>query len=371
MSQDTATPATPEISPEAASPEADRLAFFRVSDEGDAAPAPDAGALAPDPAPATAADPASSADDAALPEFVDPAAPAEETVEDGFTPPAWIASLPPESRAEAERFARGQYEQTQKHKKRSSEAVTERAQAAQQLEEIKQKLEALEASPPAVVVPEIALPDLRTKAEVDAFVENAPAKLQEIQQWHANCVKAIKAIQDDGEVEMLGRKWTESDLPTIQQEMAQSANQFHQVQKQVAQAPKRYAYLEKFEAATAEAKKHYPALFKADSAMAKAKETLLKEAPSLAAAPRHPVIVGDHLTMEMVRAGKYRLVPVDPKAAKSPSAAKAAVDDTSAAPLPRTADAAAERDLSAIKTKADQGDRAAQEQLRNAFFKVA
>lgn len=362
------------------------MAFFKVADDdgqaGEAAPGSGtttqssgdgqealAGATGNEPVAQQATD------DNALPAYQDPAESAPNDsgeAEEAFTPPAWIDRVAPESREEALKFAKGQYERTQKERKQASAAKQERDAKAKELEEAKGKLKEFETAPLPVAVPELVLPDLRTTAEVDAFVESAPAKLAESSQWWRNCAEALAAIEKDGEVEMFGRKWTEADVPAIEAEQAKAAAEHRTIEQRLAAAPKRRSYLEKFDSAKQEAAKVYPDLFKGDSAMAKAFKAELKDAPSLAASPKHHVIIGDHLMMNMVRANKYRLVSVAPKAGTTASTTTAPGSaQATAAPLPRTGEPDGQRDAQALKAKAAAGDREAQEKLRLSYFKVA
>lgn len=352
-----------------------RRAFFRarpVTDEGDASTTPNpngsggAAAVADAPVPPAGAvpgTPAAEADDGALPVFQDPEAPsAVETQagEDTFTPPAWIDSVAPESREEALKFAKGQYERTQKERQRAGAAKAELDAKVQELAGMSERLKALEEAPPPVAVPELVLSDLRTMQEVDALVESAPV-------WLDNIEVALTAIRTQGEFVLGGKTYTEEDVPGILADRAFVA-------ERLKAAPKRRAYLETYASHKQTAAKTYPDLFKPESAMAKAFQAKLKESPSLAAAPDHPVILADHLMMKMVRSGKYRLVSVEaPKA--TPAKTTTAPDSLrggGVSPTPRppgeTADAAAAAEL---RKRADEGDAEAQKQLRLRALRAA
>lgn len=358
-----------EPSSDSPSPEEARRAFFRVAPPTeDAAPPAPAGAAkdAPDAAPAPAADAgaaAPAADDTALPVFQDPDTAADAATpgnEDTFTPPRWIDSVAPESREEALKFARGQYERTQKERQKASAALAERDAAKRESEGKDERIKELQTAPPAVDVPELVLSDIRTVQEVDAMVESAPA-------WLGNLARALDAIQKDGEFVWGDKTFTAEDVPAIVAER-------DYVAQRLQAAPKRRAYLETYATKKAEAAKAYPDLFKPESALAKAFDAKLKESPSLAAAPDHHTIIADHLMMKMVRSGKYRLVSADaPKAA--PAKTNGAPDTmhaSGATPTPRapgeSADAAAAADL---RKRADEGDRDAQNQLRLRALRAA
>lgn len=371
-----------------ASEAAARLAFFKVQpEEGTTQPGaapdktmtPDGDAPSIEPGAGDVTTPGATGDDTELPVYQELGGDGDPSNGDGddgettFTPPAWIAALPAESRSEAEKFARGQYEQTQKHKKRSSEAAQKAADAEKAKKELEEQITELKTAPVPVNVPELALADLRTKAEVDAFVEAAPKQLAEKQQWHANCQTALQAIEKDGSVEMFGQRFTEDDVPALRQQAAQAAREYQEINTKMATVPKRYAYLEKFAAVKADVSKVYPDLLKADTPMAKAFHAKLKAAPSLAADPEHQIVIGDHLMMKMVRTGKYRIVAAQPKApAPKASAAPTSAQDggTTTVPTPRTGDDAASIEVERLRAAANAGDAAAAEKLRMAYFKV-
>lgn len=348
------------------------LAFFKVGTETPAAPAAE---IAINPAvkePETA--PPAAKEDEAMPAYEEPVAGDSEggAADDTFTLPAWVAAVPDESRQEAEKYARNLYEQTQKLKRQRGEAVEARTTAEKERDEERAAKAELSKAPTPVMAPELVLTHLRTRAEVDAFVAGVPKQIAEKQQTLANCRGVLEAIEKDGQVEAFGRTFTESDVKWITDQAIEISGELRQINEDLASVPARNAWLDKRSPHQKEAEKRYPELFKDGTAMAKARADLLKDGPSLDAHPQAPVIIGDHLTMRMVRAGKYKLVPTDPKA-QQPAASNApatANGRESAAPVPRTEAGATKEAQAALRERAAQGDRKAQEEIELQFYRL-
>lgn len=315
-----------------------------------------------------------------IPAYADPETRAadEGGAEDTFSLPAWVASVPAESRAEAEKTVRNLYEQTQKLKRQRGEAVDKQTTAEKERDAEKAAREELAKAPTAVAAPELALPNLRTKAEVSAMLEKAPELRKEKQAVIDNCLDLLNALREKAEageeqkVEMFGRTYTAADIPAIKQYGGQISAELQQIDADVAAAPKRLAWLDERHTTQKEAEKWFPDLYKSDTAMAKAREALVKKRPLLDALPESPLIIGDHLMMNMVRAGKHKLVPVNPKAqtAAATNAPPTAQSRESAAPTPRPAAASTEAEYEELRAAASKGDRKAQARLEELFFKV-
>lgn len=294
--------------------------------------------------------------------------------EDVFSLPQWMTSIPAESRPEAEKFARNLHEQKQKLKRQRSEAQAERDAAKKERDEARKAREELAEAPTPVDAPELVLSHLRTRAEVDAFVAKAPAQLEEKEALIENCKSVLAALEkSEGEpVQMFGRTFTASDVDGIQNQGRGAYAELQQIRDGLKNVPKRIEYLDKRGPWQQKAREFYADQYKDDTPLAKVRKELLKEGPSLDAHPRASILIGDHATMEMVRAKKYRLVPVDPKAAARPAshAPATASDHPSAAPTPRPASGASQKDAETAELirRRNAGDTKAQQEIERRYF---
>lgn len=298
----------------------------------------------------------------------------EGGAEETFTPPAWMEALPAESRQEAEKFARNQVEQTQKLKRQRSEAQAEQKKAEQERDAKEARIKELETAPAPVQVPELALPKIRTHAELDAFLAAAPKQLEEKQQTLGNWNLVLKGLEsDDSFTAPWGQTYTAAQKAAVLDQAWKVHDEITQLNADMQAGPQKRAWLEKRQPVVKLAAEKYPDLYKDGTPMAKARKALVDEAPSIEAHPKAPLIIGDHLIMELVRKGVYKVVkasPAAPKAESSNAPATAGSRDT-AAPVPRTAGAADEAEAAALKKRADEGDDEAFRQLRLRFARVA
>ncbi len=365
--------------PDAVDPQTARLAFAKVVPfvAPDDKPAAKAGTPAKTESPAPGTTAAEQAGEETPLVYEDTGA--EGAAHDGgaeetFTPPAWMEALPAELRPEAEKFARNQVEQTQKLKRQRGEAQAEKQKAEQERDAEKARSKELETAPAPVQAPELALPRIRTHAELDAFLAAAPKQLEEKQQTLGQWNVVLKGLEDDESFTApWGTTYTAAQKAAVLEQAWKVHDEISQINADMQAGPQKRAWLDKRQPVLKLAAEKYPDLYKDGTPMAKARKALVEEAPSIEAHPKAPLIIGDHLIMEMVRKGVYKVVkasPAAPKAEVSNAPATAGSRDT-AAPVPRTAGAADQAEAAALKKRADDGDDEALRQLRLRFARVA
>jgi hypothetical protein len=305
--------------------------------------------------------------------YVPPVAKAEGESDEAFTVPAWMEGIPPESRADAEKTVRNLYEQAQKLKRQRGDAQAEKTKAEQERDEEKKQREALSKAPVPIVAPELALPTLRTHAELDAFVATAPKQIEERQGLINNIQMVLDGIEKDGEYKApWGAEYSAKDLEAVQQQGWQARAELRQLQVDLKAVPDKREWLKKREPQQAKAEKRYPDLFKDGTEMNKAAEALKAEGRSIEAHPKAPLIIGDHLIMEMVRSGQYKLVKASAASAKEErtNAPKTAHGQESTAPVTRTGDDAEKAAAEDLRKRAAAGDRKAQKEIVSQFYKL-
>lgn len=307
--------------------------------------------------------------------YEDPDAPASTAGDSGaeatFVLPSELEGLPAEFRAQVEKLGGNLHEQNQKLKRQRGEAQAETAKEKTEREKLSQEIEALRKAPTPVVAPELALPTIRTQAELTAFIAAAPELQMKNTQLLSNIDGVLKALEQRDEVTAFGRTFTLEDKEALEKQRLDVYWANQDLAADLKQVPEKQKWLEKRQSVLSALPKGYEDQFKAEAPLSKLRASLITEGPSLDAHPKAPILIGDHATMEMVRSGKLKLVRASPsaspvKAADAETPSSAGSRDATA-PVPRSSAPQQDEDL---RKRAREGDAKAQQELQRQFYAV-
>ena len=281
----------------------------------------------------------------------------EEGEPTGFQLPDWAADLPADAQANLSKLGGNLLDQVAKLKRQRSSADEEREAAKAELETLRAETQAMREAVKPIVDHVDSLGSITSLDRLETHVAEAQSAVDWVEEQ-------LERMRDEGleEVEYGNESYNREALKRIRRN-AQAA---------IAAAPGRRDYLQAYGMEKDKAKTLYPKLFQEGTAERKAADALVSKAPGMVRLPNHATVIGDHLTMEQVRSGKFKLVPVGnaaPEPRPKPKAEAPALGAGAAsAPVKLQTTASNTLDVATLRERASKGDKNAKAKLVTAFL---